>query len=109
MLDMDQKKEKINILDMNAQVIYEILSQAKIDKNGRIMNKGKLIDTLHAAHLMEAQNIVTNCALQVPTNWLSPLLTGENPALTGKAGQWGCPDVESLLRAIKANIKNSNN
>jgi predicted RNA-binding protein (virulence factor B family) len=42
---------------MNAQQIDDILSQAKIDKNGRIMNKGRLNDMLHSLHLREVENL----------------------------------------------------
>lgn len=37
-----------------------------------------------------------------PTSWLDSLLTGPN-AVVGKP-PFGCPDVERLLRAIKARV-----
>ena len=37
----------------------------------------------------------------VPTNWCDPLLTGKD----GLGPQpWGCPQIEKLLRGIKARI-----
>ena len=41
---------------MNAQIIEDILNQAKVDKNGRIMNKGRLNDMLHSEHLKAVKN-----------------------------------------------------
>jgi len=41
---------------MNAQQIDNILSQAKIDKNGRIMNKMRLNDMIFALHLRSVKN-----------------------------------------------------
>lgn len=39
----------------------------------------------------------------VPTNWLDPMLSGPN-AVFRDHGPWGCPDIERLLRAVKARI-----
>lgn len=41
----------------------------------------------------------------VPTSWLDSLLTGPDAVLKGKGGTWGCPDIEALLRAVKARIR----
>lgn len=41
---------------MNAQIIENILNQAKVDKNGRIMNKGRLNDMIHSEHLKAVKN-----------------------------------------------------
>ena len=35
----------------------------------------------------------------VPCTWLDPLLTGDERMLRGRAGTWGCPDIERLLNA----------
>ena len=39
--------------------------------------------------------------MRLPKNWCDSLLTGDRKALTGKAGKWGCPDIENLLNAIR--------
>lgn len=39
----------------------------------------------------------------IPTNWLDSLLTGPDAALSKRA-PWGCPEIEQLLRAIKARL-----
>ena len=43
----------------------------------------------------------------VPTNWVDPLLSGPDKALTGEIGKWGCPDIENLLRAVKKRISDA--
>ena len=40
----------------------------------------------------------------VPINWLDPLLTGPDKALTGTAGKWECSDIENLLKAVRQRI-----
>lgn len=39
----------------------------------------------------------------VPSNWLDPLLTGAQAVMGSPP--WGCPEVERLLRAIRARIE----
>ena len=79
------------------------LSIAKdiIYSDGTMDEKVKQIESA----ITEAENlaisVVSRCASQVPTNWLDPTMNN----LTGEAGKWGCPDIESLLRAIKLNIE----
>ena len=43
-------------------------------------------------------------AKTIPTNWVDPLLTGEDAVLPGY-GPWGCPDIERLLWALAAAIR----
>ena len=50
------------------------------------------------------ERIVNECASQVPYTWLDDLLTGPKAVLKGNGGNWGCPDIERLLNAIKARI-----
>lgn len=45
------------------------------------------------------------CADCVPTNWLDPLLSGNNSVFIEKAGTWNCKDIERLLLAIKKRIE----
>ena len=45
-------------------------------------------------------------ALCIPTNWTDPLLSGPGAALRG-SGSWGCPDIERLLLALAAAIRNA--
>lgn len=69
-------------------------------------NRAKFKAELQELHQIGLQQQVKNSADQVPTNWVDPLLTGDDKALTGEAGKWGCPDIENLLRAIKKRIEN---
>jgi hypothetical protein len=43
------------------------------------------------------------CANELPTNWLNPLLTGPK-AVVGKP-PYGCPDIERLCKAIAERIR----
>lgn len=46
-----------------------------------------------------------SAAACVPTNWCDSLLTGPDAALPHGSHEYGCADVERLLRAIKARIE----
>lgn len=39
----------------------------------------------------------------IPTNWVDSLLTGPNAAIGNQP--YGCPDIEALLRAVKARLE----
>jgi hypothetical protein len=42
----------------------------------------------------------------VPTNWLDPLLTGPDQALSKmRHNQWNCRDIEALLRGVQDRIR----
>lgn len=51
----------------------------------------------------EAQKEVDIAA--IPSNWIDPILTGPESALGGRAGAWGCPDIERLLNAVRERIR----
>jgi hypothetical protein len=42
---------------------------------------------------------------ELPTSWLDPLLTGPQAVLKTKGGTWGCPEVEAVLRGVKARLE----
>src|SRR3990167_2199763 len=44
------------------------------------------------------------CAKRIPMTWLDPLLSGKDAVLKGY-GPWGGPEIERLLRAIAAAIR----
>jgi len=71
----------------------------------RMKKKILELEKSEQSHKAEVKELKKHCASQIPTNWLDPLLS-DGKALTGKAGKWGCPDIESLLRAIKKQIEN---
>lgn len=48
------------------------------------------------------RQIADECLAKIPTSWLDSLLTGENNVI-GKY-PWGCPQIESLLNAIRKRI-----
>jgi len=83
------------------------LSIAKdiIYSNGTMDEKVKQIESAITEAKNLAISVVSRCASQVPSNWVDPMLTGETKALTGEAGKWGCPDIESLLNAIRKKIE----
>jgi len=43
-------------------------------------------------------------AKKIPTSWLDPLLSGTTAVLPGR-GNWGCPDIEQLLRALENRLR----
>ena len=65
------------------------------------MRKADIVAMLRDALL--AKHAATDA---VPTNWLDPILTGPDAALSPRrAGMWDCSDVERLLRAVQKRIR----
>lgn len=41
----------------------------------------------------------------IPTNWVDPLLTGDDAVLSKTVGQYDCQDIERLLLAIRKRME----
>lgn len=50
---------------MNCQEIEKILNELKVDSLGRIRNKSKIIDKLHAKYLTDLDSELTNIRVSV--------------------------------------------
>jgi len=66
-----------------------------------------LAAALATARAEGAEEERERAAREVPTNWVHPLLSGPDCALPSRStgSGWGCPDIERLLRAIAAAIR----
>ncbi len=93
------EKERVLLLDFGHGLLsafLEILDAAPPQQSG-------MEEAPHCLLLSESEWI-EQCANEVPTSWLDPLLTGPDAVLRG-AGPWGCPDIEALLRAVQARMR----
>jgi len=85
---------------MNAQQIDDILSQAKIDKRGRIINKGRLNDMLHSLHLREVEilniPVVTHSAYQLCPKCNGQGIVSKPPWVAGDVNEWTSSDASYI-------------
>lgn len=67
---------------------------------------GEIVTIADAAReLIYLRDEVERLKAAVPTTWLDPLLTGPEAVLGTRGGQWGCPDIEKLLQAIRKRME----
>lgn len=73
------------------------------------LKTGKRAPELKRGKPVLVHRLVGRLLDDIPTNWLDPLLTGPDAALSRDAGKWGCPDIERLLLKIKERMSKTAN
>jgi hypothetical protein len=73
------------------------------------LKTGKRAPELKRRKRVRVLRLVSRLLDDVPTNWLDPLLTGPDAALSQDADKWGSPDIECLLLRIKARMRKTVN
>ena len=94
----ESRNERFTLKDM-----LERMELAMSGRSGPCFTYSECRD-LHAA-LSETEPRLYTGADLVPSSWLDPLLTGPDKVLHGEPGTWGCPEIETLLNAIRERIQ----
>ena len=91
--------------ERDARLAEQVQTTARIANEAAMLRlRAEQAEARAEAAEQDARTLAAKCAEAVPTNWCDPLLVGSEACLHGNGGTWGCPDIERLLRAIKARI-----